>query len=163
MTKQCYDSFQRLKLTSYGGLRHFKSGICQCWICFEDKTLTYCCVAHTQRGAKRQVMLSQSEQLGSTAAGSLKKNMSLSFHTNKRAQILEGCPTLCKLYSLLYCNSKDSLHAQLCFLMFIPCISDLNYLALFPCFLLEKDFYIPVLNEMSVHFLKTESNTLRMS
>lgn len=30
MANQCYDSFQHLKLTSYGGLRHFKSGICQC-------------------------------------------------------------------------------------------------------------------------------------
>lgn len=71
--KQCYDSFQRLKLTSYGGLRHFKSGICQCWICFVDQTLTYCCVAHTHWGATWQVMLNQSKRLSNTSTGSLKK------------------------------------------------------------------------------------------
>lgn len=95
---RCCDSILHFKPTSYGGLRHFKKWNLSwmysagCWIYFQDKTLTYCCVAHTHWGAKRQVMLNQSQQLGNTSAGlrKEKKTTYFSFHTNKRAQISDG-------------------------------------------------------------------------
>lgn len=88
---RCCDSILHFKPTSYGGLRHFKKWNLSwmysagCWIYFQDKTLTYCCVAHTHWGAKRQVMLNQSQQLGNTSAGlrKEKKTTYFSFHTNK--------------------------------------------------------------------------------
>lgn len=95
-----------------------------CWIYFQDKTLTYCCVAHTHWGAKRQVMLNQSQQLGNTSAGlrKEKKTTYFSFHMNKE-HIFQTAIQLTLTYSYFFFSSRKCIFPAFT----SPTLSDLDY------------------------------------